>query len=84
MKAFNGKEGLDILKTQNVNLIVVDQMMPIMNGLEFVRNLKHTAQMENLPVIMLTAKDDFETELQSIKAGVDVFISKPFDFNLTN
>lgn len=81
LKAFNGKEGLDILKTQNVNLIVVDQMMPIMNGLEFVRNLKHTAQMENLPVIMLTAKDDFETELQSIKAGVDVFISKPFDFN---
>ena len=81
LKAFNGKEGLDILKTQNVNLIVVDQMMPIMNGLELVRNLKHTAQMENLPVIMLTAKDDFETELQSIKAGVDVFISKPFDFN---
>ena len=52
-----------------------------MNGLEFVRSLKHTMQTENIPVIMLTAKDDFETELQSIKAGVDVFIPKPFDFN---
>ena len=81
LKAFNGKEGLDVLKNQSVNLIVVDQMMPIMNGLEFVRNLKHTAQTVNVPVIMLTAKDDFDTELQSIKAGVDVFIPKPFDFN---
>ena len=52
-----------------------------MNGLEFVRSLRHTMQTENIPVIMLTAKDDFETELQSIKAGVDVFIPKPFDFN---
>lgn len=81
LKAFNGKEGLDILKGQSVNLVVVDQMMPVMNGLEFVRNLKHTMQTENIPVIMLTAKDDFDTELQSIKAGVDVFIPKPFDFN---
>lgn len=81
LKAFNGKEGLDVLKSQAVNLIVVDQMMPILNGLEFVRNLRHTAQTANIPVIMLTAKDDFDTELQSIKAGVDVFISKPFDFN---
>ena len=81
LKAFNGKEGLDILKGQSVNLIVVDQMMPVMNGLEFVRSLKHTMQTENIPVIMLTAKDDFDTELQSIKAGVDVFIPKPFDFN---
>ena len=81
LKAFNGKEGLDILKYQSVNLVVVDQMMPVMNGLEFVRSLKHTMQTENIPVIMLTAKDDFDTELQSIKAGVDVFIPKPFDFN---
>lgn len=81
LKAFNGKEGLDVLKSQTVNLIVVDQMMPIMNGLEFVRNLKNSAQTANVPVIMLTAKDDFDTELQSIKAGVDVFISKPFEFN---
>lgn len=79
--AFNGKEGLEVLQKHQVDLIIVDQMMPVMNGLDFVRNLRHQIQTENVPVVMLTAKDDFDTELQSIKAGVDVFIPKPFDFN---
>jgi len=56
-------------------------MMPVMSGLDFVRTVKHNALTENIPIIMLTAKDDFDTEMQSIKVGVDVFLSKPFDFN---
>lgn len=81
LTAFNGKEGLDMMQEHLVDLVIVDEMMPVMNGLEFVRNVKHHIQKTNVPIIMLTAKDDFSTELQSIKAGVDVFISKPFDFN---
>lgn len=81
LSAFNGKEGLDVLQKHQVDLLIVDQMMPVMNGMDFVRTIKHNALTENVPVIMLTAKDDFDTEMQSIKAGVDVFIPKPFDFN---
>ena len=81
LSAYNGKEGLDVLQKHQVNLLIVDQMMPVMNGMDFVRTIKHNALTENVPVIMLTAKDDFDTEMQSIKAGVDVFIPKPFDFN---
>ena len=81
LTAFNGKEGLEVMEEHLVDLVIVDEMMPVMNGLEFVRNVKHHIQKTNVPIIMLTAKDDFSTELKSIKAGVDVFISKPFDFN---
>ena len=80
-KAYDGKEGLDVLQSHKVDLIIVDQMMPVMSGLDFVRTVKHNALTENIPIIMLTAKDDFDTEMQSIKVGVDVFLSKPFDFN---
>ncbi len=81
LKAYDGKEGLAVLESHPADLVIVDEMMPVMNGMDFVRTIKHNAKTENIPVIMLTAKDDFNTEMQSIKVGVDVFISKPFDFN---
>lgn len=79
LKAYNGKEGQTIIGHQLPDLIIVDQMMPEMTGLEFTKWIRHNQSTANLPVIMLTAKDDTTTELESIRAGVDVFISKPFD-----
>jgi YesN/AraC family two-component response regulator len=61
------------------DLIIVDEMMPEMDGLAFSRNVRKNYQTATIPIIMLTAKDDMDTELQSIKAGVDVFMPKPFD-----
>jgi len=81
LKAFDGKEALVVLQKQQPDLLIVDEMMPVMNGLDLVKAIRHDAKTENLPVVMLTAKDDFDTEMKSIKVGVDVFISKPFDFN---
>ncbi len=81
LRAYNGKEGLSVLQKHHADLVIVDEMMPVMNGMDFVRSIKHNALTENIPIIMLTAKDDFDTEMQSIKVGIDVFISKPFDFN---
>lgn len=77
--AYNGKEGLDKTEHALPDLIIVDQMMPEMNGFEFCREIKHRQPTATVPIIMLTAQYDMQTELQSIKIGIDVFISKPFD-----
>ena len=78
-EAYNGKEGLAAIEDFDPDLIIVDEMMPEMDGLTFSRNVRRNYQTAAVPIIMLTAKDDMDTELQSIKAGVDVFMPKPFD-----
>lgn len=79
MKAYDGKEGLQAVQANKPDLIIVDQMMPVMNGFEFCRNIRHGQPTASIPIIMLTAKDDIDTELKSIKMGIDVFVPKPFD-----
>lgn len=81
LKAFNGKEGLSVVRENTVDLIIVDEMMPEMGGLEFCRVLRRNQPTASIPAIMLTAKDDLETEKNSIKAGVDIFMPKPFDID---
>ncbi len=80
LKAYNGHEGLELVQRHAVHLVIVDQMMPVMGGFEFVREMKRSAATAETPIIMLTAKDDADTEMQSIRLGVDVFVAKPFDF----
>ncbi|MGM9753117.1 MAG: response regulator [Candidatus Cryptobacteroides sp.] len=77
--AANGEDALKMVLSYSPDLIVVDQMMPQMDGLTFCRNLKKNLLLASVPVIMLTARDDSETELESMKAGVDCFMSKPFE-----
>ena len=79
--AKNGKDGLDMALKMHPDIVIVDEMMPVMTGMEFCHQLRKATHMASVPVIMLTAKDDSSTELNSMKAGVDVFMSKPFDLN---
>lgn len=79
LKAYDGKEGLKLIQEQLPDLIIVDQMMPEMNGFEMCRELKRNQPTATIPIIMLTAKDDMLTEEESIKVGINVFIPKPFD-----
>ena len=81
MQACNVKEGLDMALKMHPDVIIVDEMMPVMTGMEFCTQLRKAKQIASTPVIMLTAKDDSDTELNSMKAGVDVFVPKPFDLN---
>lgn len=81
LKALNGKDGLEIACKQVPDIIIVDQMMPVMDGLEFSKSLRRYQPTASIPLIMLTVNNDMETEIKSIKAGVDVFMSKPFDIN---
>lgn len=77
--ASNGKEGLAIAIEHRPSIVIVDQLMPEMDGIELSKRLKDDPRTSIIPIIMLTAKDDKETKLKSISAGIDVFISKPFD-----
>ncbi len=75
----NGRAGLAVCGSLVPDLIIADVMMPVMDGVEMCRRIKRTPRLAAIPVIMLTAKDDKLTETESIRSGVDVFMSKPFE-----
>lgn len=77
--AHNGKTGLNACMELNPDIIIADIMMPVMDGLEMARRLKNHIPTSTIPLVLLTAKDDKETELNSINLNVDAFIAKPFD-----
>ncbi|MBD5235431.1 MAG: response regulator [Barnesiella sp.] len=79
LTADNGRSGLAIAASFLPDLIIVDEMMPIMSGMEMVKRLKQNPRLAYTPVIMLTAKNDSRTENESIQVGIDVFMSKPFE-----
>lgn len=82
LTANNGKEGLKLCKAQCPALIITDMMMPEMDGMEMCQQLRLHIPTSTIPIIMLTAKNDKGTELDSIKASIDVFLAKPFDANV--
>ncbi|WP_236263938.1 two-component regulator propeller domain-containing protein [Dysgonomonas sp. Marseille-P4677] len=77
--AYNGKSGLDMAIRFKPNIIVSDIMMPIMDGLEMSKQIRKNIPTSTIPIILLTAKDDKNTELGSISLNVEAFIAKPFD-----
>lgn len=76
--AVNGLEGLDKAKKLQPDLILLDVIMPEMNGFEVCRELRKDSVLSDVPVLMLTALEDEESRLEGIKAGADDFISKPY------
>lgn len=77
-KTTNGKEALDILRSDLIDLIVSDVMMPIMDGFEFCGIIKSDLELSHLPCILLTAKNTLQARLQGLELGADVYIEKPF------
>ena len=76
--ASNGQEALDFLKENEVELIISDVMMPVMDGFELLEHLKNDAQLQKIPIIMLTARAAIEDKLHALRIGVDDYIIKPF------
>lgn len=75
----NGKEGLDIIKELNPDIVILDINMPIMNGIETLENIKKYD--ENIKVIMLTVEKDRRTINKAIDIGADAYILKESDIN---
>ncbi len=82
LTATNGREALDIMHTQHVDLVVTDMMMPIMDGMELVKELKADPAYSDCPIIMLTGKQDEDSQARIYEAGVDAYVSKPFHLSL--
>jgi DNA-binding response OmpR family regulator len=75
LEASNGEEGLYIFSTQKIDLVLLDIMMPIMDGLTMLEKLRDVS---TVPVILLTAKGEEEDKLQGYDVGADDYITKPF------
>lgn len=80
--AGDGKEGMELATKLLPDLIIADIMMPVMDGFEMVRRLKRHIPTSTIPIILLTAKSDRETELESIQLNIDAFIAKPFEADI--
>ncbi len=77
--AVNGKDALQVLaKTDTINIIVTDVMMPEMDGIEFFREIKGDINYSHIPVILLTAKSSEENIVAGLEEGVADYITKPF------
>ena len=77
-KANNGKEALDILNTESIQLIICDIMMPVMNGLELCKAIKSSFYLSHIPLIMLTVKNTLQSKIEGLECGADAYIDKPF------
>lgn len=78
LSAFNGIEALKKVKEELPDLVLLDVMMPQMDGFEVCRTIKSSAETQMIPVIMVTAKTGTEDIVQGFEAGADDYLSKPF------
>ena len=76
LAAENGREALTIAKSEDVSAALVDIMMPVMNGYEFIRELRTFSQ---IPVIILSARDLDQDRILGLNIGADAYLTKPFN-----
>lgn len=75
---YNGMEALEYIQITNYDAIILDVMMPIMDGYEFLRRIRQ--QKDQTPVLFLTAKDTLEDKVFGLDSGADDYLIKPFEF----
>ncbi|MBI3341646.1 response regulator transcription factor [Candidatus Curtissbacteria bacterium] len=75
---YNGTEGYDLASTEDYDLIVLDLLLPGMDGLEICKKLRD--KQIHTPIIMLTAKDQVEDKVKGLNSGADDYLAKPFAF----
>ena len=78
-EAYNGKEALEVLKEQDIHLVLMDIMMPEMDGIAAMVKIRETS---NVPVILLTANDTDSDIVNGLELGADDYITKPFSLSV--
>jgi DNA-binding response OmpR family regulator len=79
VKAASGQEALDKLSSNQIDLVLLDVMMPGMSGIEVLQKLRTDEKTKAIPVVMVTVLKETEDKVKALEAGCDDFISKPFD-----
>jgi two-component system alkaline phosphatase synthesis response regulator PhoP len=77
LKAVNGIEALEVAKEQNPDLVLLDIMMPKMDGLEVCEKMRSDSDLHHIPIIFLTARGDEKTEVEGLDLGADDYVTKP-------
>ncbi|MBQ8625550.1 MAG: response regulator transcription factor, partial [Agathobacter sp.] len=76
IEAFNGKEAVDIVGKQEIHLVLMDIMMPVMDGIQAMVKIR---EISNVPVILLTAKGEDTDKVLGLTVGADDYVTKPFN-----
>ncbi len=79
LTASNGQDALEICRTNRVDVVLLDVMMPGIDGFEVCRTLKASPETLNIPVVMVTALDQVSDKIQGLDCGADDFLTKPVD-----
>lgn len=80
--AADGVEALQLIKSHSPDIVVSDVMMPRMNGYELCKNIKEDITISHIPVILLTARDDRQSQISGYKNGADAYLTKPFEVEM--
>lgn len=76
-EAENGKQALDIISKKDISLILLDIIMPVMDGFEFLENLKKSSNLKSIPIIVISALDDYQSIYKALKMGCWDYFTKP-------
>jgi len=76
--ASNGKDAINIVNGECIQLVISDVMMPVMNGFELCKAIKTNFDISHIPIILLTAKNTLQAKIDGLETGADVYIEKPF------
>ena len=79
LEASNGEEALEILESRNVDIMLLDLMMPVMNGMEVLGVLHKNPRFSHIPVIVTTSQDVVNSEVQALENGAADYITKPYN-----
>ncbi|MFZ0928598.1 MAG: response regulator [Syntrophobacteraceae bacterium] len=80
--AENGRQALDLLTAHDFDLVLLDIIMPEMNGYQVLKQMRNTDRLHNIPVIMISAFNEVDSAVRCIEIGAEEYLSKPFDPNM--
>ncbi|MCZ7385304.1 MAG: response regulator [Candidatus Methanoperedens sp.] len=81
VEALNGQEALNMVKDEIPDIILLDIMLPGMDGYEVCSRLKNNALTKNIPIIMLTARDNVKEKVKGLETGADDYVAKPYNLH---
>jgi YesN/AraC family two-component response regulator len=82
LQAEDGVAALEVMDKEHVDLVVLDLMMPRMDGFALLKTVKTTLEYSHIPVILLTAKNTIQSKIEGLEYGADAYIEKPFSLDV--